>query len=209
MGRYNGTYARRSEGPIDSVGDLGRDDIADFQQKLAHAAIDAGADTFIGHGVHRLRPIEIYKGKPIFYSLSDFFWDDKQEPFAADYFERYRKDLIAAYGDPKKATDGDLTAVLNSKSWGSKEGDNLVFQSVIAVSRYEKGQVSEIRLYPVDLGYGKRLTESGIPRVPSPEIAQRILERLKKMSKPFGTNISIEENIGIIRVPMIKKSPTK
>lgn len=190
-------------------GDLGRDDIADFQQKLAHAAIDAGADAFIGHGVHRLRPIEIYKGKPIFYSLSDFFWDDKQEPYAADYFERYRKDLITAYGDPQKATDGDLTAVLNSKSWGSKEEDNLVFHSVIAVSRYEKSQASEIKLYPVDLGYGKRLTESGIPRVPSPEVAMRILERLKKMSKPFGTEISIEENIGIIRVPMTKKNPTK
>lgn len=190
-------------------GGLGRDDIADFHQKLAHGVIDAGADVFIGHGVHRLRPIEIYKGKPIFYSLGDFFWDDKQEPFAADYYERYRKDLIAAFGDPRKATDADMTGVLNSKGWGSKEGDNLVFQSVIAVSKYEKGQVSEIRLYPVDLRYGRRLTESGVPRVPSPELARRILERLKRMSKPFGTEISIEENIGIIRVPLAKKSPPK
>lgn len=187
-------------------GGLGRDDIADFHQKLAHTVIDAGADVFIGHGVHRLRPIEIYKGKPIFYSLGDFFWDDKQEPFAADYFEQYKEDLIAAFGDIRKATDGDMTAVLNSKGWGSKDEDNLVFQSVIAESKYEKGQVSEIRLYPVDLQYGKRLTESGVPQVASPEIAQRILKRLKKMSEPFGTEISIEDNIGIIRVPPVKKS---
>ncbi len=190
-------------------GGLGRDDIADFHQKLAHAVIDAGADAFIGHGVHRLRPIEIYKGKPIFYSLGDFFWDDKQEPFAADYFERYRKDLIAAFEDPRKVTDADMTAILNSKGWASKEKDNLVFQSIIAVSMYEKGQVSEIRLYPVDLGYGRRLTESGVPRVPSPEVARRILEHLKQMSEPFGTEISIEENIGFIRVPQAKKKLPK
>lgn len=190
-------------------GGLGRDDIADFHQKLAYALIDAGADVFIGHGVHRLRPIEIYKGKPIFYSLGDFFWDDKQEPYAADYYEQYRKDLIATFGDLSKATDADMTSILNSKGWGSKEEDNLVFQSVIAVSKYENGQVSEIRLYPVDLGYGRRLTESGVPRVPSPTVARRILERLKKMSEPFGTKISIEENIGIIRLPQGKKGQPK
>jgi poly-gamma-glutamate synthesis protein (capsule biosynthesis protein) len=188
-------------------GGLGRDDIADFHQKLAHAVIDAGADVFIGHGVHRLRPIEIYKGKPIFYSLGDFFWDDKQEPYAADYFEQYKEDLIAAFGDIRNATNADMTSVLNSKSWGKEGEDNLVFQSVIAESKYQNGQVSEIRLYPVDLQYGKRLTESGVPRVPSPEKAQQILERLKKMSEPFGTKISIENNIGIIRVPPLKKNP--
>lgn len=173
----------------------------DFNVKLAHAAIEAGADAFIGSGEHRLLPIEIYRGKPIFYSLCDFFWDDKHEPFAADYYERYREELIAAYGDPAKATDADLSILLNSRDWGNPTEDNPAFQSVVAVSKYEGGQVSEIRLYPVDLGYGLKLTESGIPRVPQPEVAQRILKRLQKISEPYATKIAIEDNIGIIRVP--------
>ena len=37
---------------------------ADFLPKLAHAAIDAGADQFIGHGPHQVRGVEIYNGKP-------------------------------------------------------------------------------------------------------------------------------------------------
>ena len=37
-------------------------------------AIDAGADMVIGSGPHVIRGIEIYKGKPIFYSLSDFIY---------------------------------------------------------------------------------------------------------------------------------------
>jgi poly-gamma-glutamate synthesis protein (capsule biosynthesis protein) len=183
---------------------VGPDEPGDFHIKLAHAVIDAGADAFIGSGEHRLRPIEIYKGRPIFYSLCDFFWDDKQEPFAADYYEQYREDLKAAFGDPDKATDADLAIVLNSLDWGSPTEDNLAFQSVIALNKYEGGQVREIRLYPVDLGYGLKFTESGIPRVPAPEMAQRILKRLQKMSEPYGTKIDIEENIGIIRVPKVE-----
>ena len=42
---------------------------ADFVVKVAHDAIDAGADAWVGHGPHLLLGIEIYKGKPIFYSL--------------------------------------------------------------------------------------------------------------------------------------------
>ena len=112
------------------------DEPGDFNIKLAHAAIEAGADAFIGSGEHRLLPIEIYRGKPIFYSLCDFLWDDKHEPFAADYYERYREDLIVAYGDPAKATDADLSIVLNSLDWGNPTEDNPAFRSVVAVSKY-------------------------------------------------------------------------
>ena len=36
---------------------------------------------------------------------------------------------------------------------------------------------------------------------PTPEKARSILERIQRYSEPFGTKISIENNIGIIRVP--------
>ena len=42
------------------------------EEAVARGAIDAGADLVIGHGPHVLAPIEIYKGKPIVYSLGHF-----------------------------------------------------------------------------------------------------------------------------------------
>lgn len=45
------------------------------QIEFAHAAIDAGADMVIGHHPHVLQPIEVYKGKYIFYSLGNFVFD--------------------------------------------------------------------------------------------------------------------------------------
>jgi poly-gamma-glutamate synthesis protein (capsule biosynthesis protein) len=47
---------------------------ADFLPLLFHKAIDAGADVVIRHGPHELNGIEIYKGKPIFYSLGSLFF---------------------------------------------------------------------------------------------------------------------------------------
>lgn len=48
--------------------------LAEYQQPLGHALIDAGADVICGHHSHSLHPIEIYKGRPILYSLGNFIF---------------------------------------------------------------------------------------------------------------------------------------
>ena len=50
------------------------DDPNEIQKAVAHAAVDAGADLFLGHHPHVLQPVEIYKGKPILYSLGNFLF---------------------------------------------------------------------------------------------------------------------------------------
>ena len=46
------------------------------QIESAHAFIDAGADAVIGAHPHILQGIEYYEGKPIMYSLGNFWFDD-------------------------------------------------------------------------------------------------------------------------------------
>jgi len=43
-----------------------------YMREIAHAAIDAGANLVIGHGPHYSLPVEIYKGRAIFYGLGSF-----------------------------------------------------------------------------------------------------------------------------------------
>jgi len=166
-----------------------------FLPELAKAAIDAGAGVFIAHGEHRLMPIEIYKGRPIFYGLANFFWSDVQEPLPADLYEDNREAVASAFPDPSRVTDADLSAVLNAEGFD----DPRVFETIAAVMRWSGGRVAEIRLYPVDLGYGEPLTRSGIPRLAGAEKSREILSRLQRISKPFGTEIAVEDGIGIIR----------
>ena len=47
-------------------------DVLQYMIEIAHAAIDAGADLVVGHGPHYSLPVEVYKGKPIFYGLGSF-----------------------------------------------------------------------------------------------------------------------------------------
>ncbi len=49
---------------------LGREPLQ-YMTDIAHAAIDAGADVVMGHGPHYSLPIEVYRGKPIFYGLGN------------------------------------------------------------------------------------------------------------------------------------------
>lgn len=49
------------------------------QQQLGHAYIDAGADVVIGAHTHCLQGMEYYNGKPILYSLGNFWFDWQEE----------------------------------------------------------------------------------------------------------------------------------
>ena len=50
---------------------VGRD-VLQYMTEIGHTAIDAGADIVIGHGPHFSLPVELYRGKPIFYGLGSF-----------------------------------------------------------------------------------------------------------------------------------------
>jgi len=48
---------------------------SDRQQHMAHLMIESGADAVVGGHPHVTQNIEIYQGKPIFYSLGNFIFD--------------------------------------------------------------------------------------------------------------------------------------
>jgi poly-gamma-glutamate synthesis protein (capsule biosynthesis protein) len=45
------------------------------QRRLAHSILDAGADMIIGNHAHWAAAMEVYKGKPIWYALGNFVFD--------------------------------------------------------------------------------------------------------------------------------------
>lgn len=51
----------------------------EVQRVIAHNLIDSGADVIFGHHPHVIEPVEVYKGKAIFYSLGNFVFDQTGE----------------------------------------------------------------------------------------------------------------------------------
>jgi poly-gamma-glutamate capsule biosynthesis protein CapA/YwtB (metallophosphatase superfamily) len=45
-----------------------------YQVDEAHRLVQAGADVIFGGHSHRLQPLEVYRGRPVFYSLGNFVW---------------------------------------------------------------------------------------------------------------------------------------
>ena len=55
-----------------------KSDTPAWQRVFARAAIDAGACTFVAHGVPELQGIEYYKGAPLFHGLSSFIFQTEK-----------------------------------------------------------------------------------------------------------------------------------
>ena len=82
-------------------------ELEDAQTDGARAYIDAGADAVIGAHPHILQGLEYYKGKPIVYSLGNF-WFDSYELYTMVVELRLSKDQ-SADGDGKANEDGETS----------------------------------------------------------------------------------------------------
>jgi poly-gamma-glutamate synthesis protein (capsule biosynthesis protein) len=143
--------------------------IADYLPVFAKAAIDAGADAFLGTGVHVVRGIEIYKGRPIFYGLGEFV---------------RQMDVVGLAG--------------LGRGRGTTDSPPVKYEGIVPVSRFVGGQLAEVRLHPIELLDDVRMVHRGVPRLASPATAQRVLSRLQSLSAPLGTTIVIDRGVGVI-----------
>jgi poly-gamma-glutamate capsule biosynthesis protein CapA/YwtB (metallophosphatase superfamily) len=164
---------------------------AQFVTEFAHAAIDAGADVFVGHGNHALRGIEIYKGKVILYSLGNFiFENDLVVPQPTEFYESLG---LGADALPSQAFDSR-----SDHDRKSFPANPLLWRSVVAHVTFRDQRPAEVTLTPITLGFGKARPDRGYPVVADSKDAEEILRKLQALSQPFGTNISIQNGIGTI-----------
>jgi len=162
---------------------------ADFLVEFAHRCIDMGAHAVLGHGPHLLRPLEIYKNRPIFYSLGDFMLHNESVTFAPE-------DMYEKYG---LTSDDPLCEIYRKRSRNYTVGlltDCRMMEAVIPYFEMEDGELTHLELLPIELGFGEPRYRLGNPRF-CPD--RGILERYAEMSAPYGTRITVNENgIGIV-----------
>lgn len=166
---------------------------AQFLLTFARAAIEAGADIFVGHGPHVLRGIEIYKGKPIFYSLANFIFQNETVRFLpSEIYERYGLD--------NRALPADLYDARSDNDRRSFPADKLNWESAVALAVFNSEKaLEEIRLYPISLGFGRPRTQRGRPLFAGEALGKAIIQRLADLSAPFGTKITYSDGIGVIK----------
>ena len=149
---------------------------------FAHFCIDSGANAVVGHGPHLLRPIEVYKDSPIFYSLGDFILELYSVEFApADFYQKH--------GVDKSATVRELLATRSKNFTVGLMTDKRMFLSVIPYWETEGKKLKKLTLLPILGKMDGNKSEIGLPRKVSPE---EVIDYLGEMSKPYGVTLKAE-----------------
>ncbi len=171
-------------------GGRGRNTPADFLVEFAHAMIDAGADMLVGHGPHVLKGIEIYKGRPIFYSLGDFmFQNETLQRLPGESYDLGANAGVADFNDRRYNNDRSGFPARRQ-----------IWESVIAVPEWEQGELASLKLYPITLGFGESRTVRGRPLLADRELGEKIINDLIEASAPFGTRIEFRDGTGIVLI---------
>ena len=174
---------------------------ADFLEEFNRAAIDAGAHAVIGHGHHAMRGIEIRDGKPIFYSLGNFIFQNQTvQKMPADFYERYKMDPYS--GTPADAYDARMKS---TPRFGYPEHkwfayDEKYWISVLPSMEFEGDRLTKLELHPVQLGQDLPRSQKGRPMLAKGELANKILGIIKKLSKPYGTEIVKKKGVGVVKL---------
>ena len=163
---------------------------AEFLRQFAHDCIDAGADAILGHGPHELRGIEIYKEKPIFYSLGNFIFET----------ETVRVQPADAYENANMPNTTTVGSYIDMRSHNGTTGyivQENIWRSVMAGFGIENGRIQDNRLYPNSLQMERPRSQIGVPSIAPDE---SVLHYLAELSLPFGTKITVEDGVGVIRL---------
>jgi poly-gamma-glutamate capsule biosynthesis protein CapA/YwtB (metallophosphatase superfamily) len=119
-----------------------------YQRPLAQALIEAGADAICGHHPHQLHPVEVYRGKPILYSLGNFIFEGVGEfPF---------------------------------------------MEPEAVIARLSFGEHPTCDLIPL------LLDEEGFPSLATGVAAERVIEKLRNLSRPYGTEIVMSDGVATV-----------
>lgn len=168
-----------------NVSGASKENVPKFLQDFAHMCIDEGATAIIGHGPHLLRPIEVYKECPIFYSLGDFIlqlYDVEYAP--VDFYEKY--DVL-----PEKGVHELLKTRSKNFTIGLME-QRIMFQTVIPYWERENRKLKCLELLPVELSMHEEKKFEGLPRIAKND---DFMQHLAELSEPFGVKIMQNGNV--------------
>jgi poly-gamma-glutamate synthesis protein (capsule biosynthesis protein) len=142
--------------------------------------VDAGADAVFGHGPHVLRGIEIYRAKPILYSLGNFLFEyEGVEELPADDYE--------AVGLPATARPAEfLRSLRPRRRAGIPVRARRSGSPPSALARFDGKRLQGLELYPISLGFARPRGERGRPvlagrlrRAPDSRAARPALRALR------------------------------
>jgi poly-gamma-glutamate synthesis protein (capsule biosynthesis protein) len=160
-----------------------------FIEEFARACIDWGAAAVIGSGTHQIKAIELYKGKPIMYSIANFiFQSERAEHLPADYYEKY--------GVATDKTAEEAMAVRSKNGTVGLETEFQNYRGLMPMLEFENGDIKRIRIKPVELGfYAENKAHKGLPHEANEDLTREIFDTLRVLSSEYSTQLKLDGDV--------------
>ncbi|MFD5760018.1 CapA family protein, partial [Streptomyces sp. NPDC127044] len=154
----------------------------EFLRVFAHRMIDEGADVVVGHGPHFLRGVELYRNRPIFYSLGNIVSQ-------IELTDRVSAEDYAKVTTDRPPTPGRYYDRLSGHGTRLFAPHRRYWQSLVPVLTFDDGTLVTAHLHPVDLGFALPVHRRGRPRLADQAEAKEILTEVARLSEPYGTTV--------------------
>ncbi|MFM1654171.1 CapA family protein [Brevibacillus sp. B_LB10_24] len=165
-----------------------REHPAEFIRSFARRIVDEGADIVVGHGPHLLRGMEMYSGRPIFYSLGNFIGQNELVyKLPNDSYKRFNIDPTL--------TPSEVFRLRSQDGKKGFPGDKLYWQTVMPICRFQAGKLREIKIVPVALTKGDAPYKRGRPYAAMGTQAEDIIGKFGQLSMEYGIEIDQEGNV--------------
>lgn len=163
-----------------------------FIEEFCRSCVDWGATAVVGSGTHQIKAIELYKGKPIFYSIANFiFQSEKMEHLPADYYEKY--------GIAPELTAQEAVAIRSNNGTRGLETEFSNYKGLMPMLELEDGELISITIKPVELGFSApNKAHKGLPHEANAEVTREIFDTLTSLSAEYGTRFRLDG--GLIKV---------
>jgi len=163
-----------------------------FIEEFARACIDWGASAVVGSGTHQIKAIELYKGKPIFYSIANFIFQvDKMTQVPLDYYEKFRVDPSMTIEEAENIRSAGGTRGLETQSKN--------YRGLVPLMEFEDGKLVSATIQPMELHFTHGPSANkGLPRKADETVTREIYDTLCRLSAPFGTRLVLEN--GLIKI---------
>ena len=173
--------------------DENMESIDDFIVESAHAFIDAGASMILGGGTHQLKGIELYRGRPIFYSLGNFIYQNEfVQILPPDFMRKYH---LPYDTDPAQALAARRS---HARNGGQQSGEN--YLSVIPCVEMDGDTCVKIELLPISLGVTREKAFKAIPYPADETEAEMIYHALARLSGEFGTRLEQKDDVILVKL---------
>jgi poly-gamma-glutamate synthesis protein (capsule biosynthesis protein) len=162
-----------------------------FLEEFCHECIDNGVSAIFGGGCHQLRKIEMYKNKPIFYSLGDFIYQGPQvEKLPADFMLKYDADINLS------AKDALLVRSQNNKI--GLHTDKANYLSFLPSLSFDGENLSSIKLLPIELNFDSDNLLNGLPKIAKEKDSLEIVQVLNDLNTT-GEKFELDNDYIIIK----------